>query len=329
MLVAVTGADGFVGRHVCRALRARGCEVRPAVRDEACAERARDLIREALPPVVVGEIGPSTDWSAALAGAEAVIHLAARVHVMDEKAVDPLEAFREVNVRGTRRLAAAAAASGVRRLVFVSSIKVNGESTTGRGPFSERDAPDPRDAYGLSKWEAEQALAEVGASTGLETVTVRPPLVHGPGVGGNLLRLLRLVSRSVPLPFAGVRNRRTLIAADNLADLLALCAVHPAAVGRTFTAGDGEDLSTADLIRALAAGLGRPALLVPAPHGLLRTLASPLGRSAALDRLTGSLQVDSTTVCEVLGWTPPVTTAEGLARMGRWYRDTGGRPQAG
>jgi len=325
MLVAVTGADGFVGRHVCRALRARGCEVRPVARDRDCAERARDLIRDARPPVVVGDIGPSTDWSAALADVEAVVHLAARVHVMKDTAVDPLEAFREVNVRGTRRLVASAVAHGVRRLVFVSSIKVNGESTTGRAPFSERDAPAPRDPYGVSKWEAEQALAEVAAGGALETVVVRPPLVHGPGVGGNLLRLLGLIDRGVPLPLRGVRNRRTLIAADNLADLLALGVAHPAAAGRTFTAGDGEDLSTEELIRRLARGLGRPARLWPAPHALLRALAGPVGKGAALDRLVGSLQVDSATAREVLAWNPPLTAAAGLDRMAGWYRETGGR----
>jgi len=326
MLVAVTGADGFVGRHVCRALRARGCDVRPVARDRDCAARARDLLRDALPPVVVGDIGPATDWSAALGGAAAVVHLAARVHVMDETAADPLEAFREVNVRGTRRLAEAAAACGVRRLVFVSSIKVNGESTTGRAPFSERDAPAPRDPYGVSKWEAEQALAEVAAGGALEAVVVRPPLVHGPGVGGNLLRLMGLIDRGVPLPLAGVRNRRTLIAAGNLADLLALGVVHPAAAGRTFTAGDGEDHSTEELIRTLARGLGRPARLWPAPHGLLRGLAGLAGKGAALDRLTGSLQVDSATAREVLAWAPPVKAVEGLDEMARWYRETGGRP---
>jgi nucleoside-diphosphate-sugar epimerase len=202
---------------------------------------------------------------------------------------------------------------------------VNGESTTGRPPFSERDAPDPRDPYGLSKWEAELALAEIAAVTGLETVAVRPPLVHGPGVGGNLLRLLRLVDRGIPLPFAGVANHRTLIAADNLADLLALCVDHSAAAGRTFTVGDGEDLSTGQLISTLAAGMGRSAHLVPAPQGLLRVVASAFGKGAALDRLTGSLQVDSTTIRELLDWRPPVTAVAGLTRMAHWYREDGGR----
>ncbi len=313
--VAITGADGFVGRHVVRALLATGREPLPLVRDGECARRFAALGLDSPPPVIVGDIGAATDWSRALVDVDAVIHLAARVHVMRETAADPLEAFREVNTRGTERLAREAARLGVRRVVVVSTIKVNGESTTGRAPFSERDPAAPRDAYGISKWEAEQALAAVAAETGLETVIVRPPLVHGPGVGGNLLRLLELVRRGVPLPLATVRNRRSLIGVENLADLLVRCAEHPDAPGRVFTVSDGEDLSTAELVRELAAGMGRPARLVPAPLGLLGTMARLVGRGDVFDRLAGSLQVDPSLAREVLGWLPPVPAREGLRRM--------------
>jgi len=320
MLIGVTGADGFVGRHVGRALKSRGLESRPLVRDPVCAKRVMASAPDSLPPVVVGDLGPDTDWTRALGDAEVVIHLAARVHIMDERAADPLAAFRHVNVLGTRQLAESAAACGVRRLIFVSSIKVNGESTTGRAPFSELDPPDPCDAYGRSKWEAELALAEVSAATGIETVVIRPPLVHGAGVGGNRLRLMKFIDRGVPLPFAGVHNRRTLIAAENLAAALTLAVDHAAAAGRTFMVGDDEDVSTEEMVRILAAGLGRPARLLPAPLGALQAAATLMGRGAAFDRLTGSLQVDSAAIRGALGWEPPLSAAAGLAGMAAWYR---------
>lgn len=318
--VAVTGADGFVGRHVCRALIARGAMVRPLACDQECADRFRSFGLNTEAPVIVGDIGVDTDWSAALDAVDAVVHLAARVHVMNETAADPLEAFREVNVRGTQLLARRAAAAGVGRLVFVSSIKVNGESTTGRGPFSERDEPAPEDPYGQSKYEAELALKAIASETSLEVTIIRPPLVHGPGVGGNLLTLMKLVSRGLPLPLGAVRNRRSLIHVENLADVLALCTEHPNAVGAVFTVSDGMDLSTADLVRRLAEGMEKTARLVPVPVLLLKLGLGVFGKAGVYDRLAGDLVIDPSTVMMQLNWEPPVPVDDGLKTMGAWYR---------
>jgi nucleoside-diphosphate-sugar epimerase len=313
--VLVTGANGFVGGHLCRWLEEAGENVRGAVRD---SRRANGVAAETVS--VVGDIGPATGWDDALAGIGCVVHLAARVHVMREDAVDPAAAFRQVNVLGTERLAKCAAAAGVRRLVYVSSVKVNGEET-GRSPFSETDAPAPGDAYSRSKWEAEQALHTVARETGLEVVIVRPPLVYGPGVGGNLLRLLRLIDRGIPLPLGSIKNRRSLISVWNLCSMLELCVSHPGAAGETFLAADGEDLSTPALFGHLAEGLGKKARLLPFPPRLLRLAGRMVGQGAAVQRLTGSLQVDVSKAATLLGWRPAMEVAEGLARTASWYRD--------
>ncbi len=292
-LFAVTGAGGFVGRELVSALRRRGGAVRSLTRSAVSAES-----------VAIGSIGSKTDWSGALTGVTHVIHCAGRAHIMQDKAVDSLAAFREVNVDGTRRLAEAAAAQGVRRLVFVSSIKVNGESTQSGVPFTERDHPAPEDAYGRSKWEAEQALMEVSARTGLEVVIVRPPLVYGPGVKGNFARLVRWIRAGIPLPFASVQNKRSLVSLPNLIDLLGRCAVHPRAAGQVFLAGDGEDLSTPDLIRRLAHLQRRPARLFPMPPSGLNAMGALLGRRAEVARLIGTLQVSINHACRTLDWKP-------------------------
>jgi nucleoside-diphosphate-sugar epimerase len=220
-----------------------------------------------------------------------------------------------VNVDGSRRLAEQAAAAGVRRLVYLSSIKVNGEQTVLRAPFLCSDTPAPQDAYGVSKWEAEQALWEVSAKTGLEVVVVRPPLVYGPGVKGNLARLLKLVRLGLPLPFSAVQNKRSLIGLDDLVDLLIRCVDHPAAAGQTFLVSDGEDLSTPDLLRHMAAAMNRSPRLFPVPVSLVRLAGSALGKRAEIDRLVGSLQIDSSHTRQVLGWIPPVSVEEGIRRM--------------
>lgn len=292
-LFAVTGAGGFVGTELVSALRRRGAMVRSVTRGTVSAES-----------VSIGSIGPKTDWSGALTGVTHVIHCAGRAHIMQEKAVDPLAAFREVNVDGTRRLAEEAAARGVRRLVFVSSIKVNGESTQPGVPFTERDHPAPEEAYGVSKWEAEQLLMEVSARTGLEVVIVRPPLVYGPGVKGNFARLVRWVRAGVPLPFASVQNKRSLVSLPNLVDLLGCCAVHPRAAGQVFLAGDGEDLSTPDLIRRLAQVQRRPARLFAVPPSGLNALGTLLGRRVEVGRLIDTLQVSIDHVRRTLDWKP-------------------------
>ena len=272
----------------------------------------------------MGSIDGHTDWGAALDGVTTVIHLAARVHVTRDTAADPLAEFRRVNVAGTERLALQAAARGVRRLVYVSSIKVNGERTDGR-PFGDSDMPRPEGAYAQSKLEAEHVLRGIAARTGLDVVIVRPPLVYGPGVKGNFLSLLRLVDSGLPLPFARCDNRRSLIGVTNLADLLAECALHPAAAGEIFLAADGEDLSTPGLVRRVAGALGRRARLLPVPVSWLGGAARLLGRAALYERLCGSLQVDAGKAGRVLGWRPRLTVDDELTATARWYR----RPRHG
>jgi nucleoside-diphosphate-sugar epimerase len=310
----VTGASGFVGQALCSALQAAGNAVRAGVRSSNSLPATAGLEVAA-----VGEIGAQTDWSAALADVDCVIHCAARAHVMHETVTDALAAYRAVNVAGTQRLAEQASALGVRRLVFLSSIGVLGIHTNGRGPFFVSDAPKPVEDYAISKWEAEQALMAVSAQTGLEVVVVRPPLVVGPGAKGNLLRLASLVARGLPLPLGAVHNQRSLVGLSNLVDVLRLCAVHPAAAGQTLLVSDGQDLSTPQLIRLMAEGMNRPARLLPVPVALLQAGGSLLGKRGEIDRLVGSLQVDSGYTQAQLGWTPPVSVEDGVREMAQWY----------
>jgi nucleoside-diphosphate-sugar epimerase len=312
--ILVTGASGFVGSALCSSLLAQGFAVRAAVRSLGSMSSA-----DSLDVVAVGEVGAHTDWSAALAGVDCVIHCAARAHVMHEIEADALAAYRAVNVAGTQHLAEQAAALGVRRLVFLSSIMVLGIHTNGRGPFFVSDEPAPVEDYAISKWEGEQALWAVSARTGLEVVVVRPPLVYGPGVKGNLLRLTSLVARGLPLPLGAVHNQRSLVGLSNLVDLLRLCAVHPAAAGQMLLVSDGQDLSTPHLIRLMAEGMNRPARLLPVPVALLQAGGSLLGKRGEIDRLVGSLQVDSGYTQAQLGWTPPVSVEDGVREMARWY----------
>ncbi len=327
MKVLVTGASGFVGRATCVWLVAQGLEVAGAVRQLPTRPLAGVDYR------IVAGLDAATDWRPALAGVEGIIHCAARVHVMRETADDPLAAFISSNVAGTERLARQAVAAGVKRLVFISSIKVNGEETApvlplpnplprgARGSFREDDTPAPQDPYGQTKWEAEVMLAQVAQETGLEVVIVRPPLVYGPGVKGNLARLLGWVGRGVPLPLAGIRNARSLIGIDNFTSALQTCLVHPAAAGRTYLVSDGEDVSTPELVRRLGHHLGKPARLFALPVPLLEGLAGLTGRRADVHRLTGALIVDDSRIRRELGWIPPRTLDEGLAQMARAWLD--------
>ncbi|WP_018169554.1 SDR family oxidoreductase [Thioalkalivibrio sp. ALMg9] len=304
--ILVTGVTGFVGAALAERLHSAGAAVRGAVR--------RD-VAESVPfePTMVGAIDGATEWGDAIAGMEAVVHLAARAHVLEEAEADPLEAFRWVNVEGTLRLARQAAEAGVRRFVFVSSIGVNGNETV--RPFTEGDAPSPQEPYAVSKGEAEDGLRELAAQTGMELVIIRPPLVYGPGAPGNFGNLLRWVSKGVPLPLGAVtQNRRSLMALDNLVDLIVTCLDHPTAAGETFLVADGEDVSTAGLLRKVGDALERPARLVPVPVWMLRAGAAALGKREMARRLLGSLQVDASKAREVLGWVPPVSLDEGLRR---------------
>lgn len=300
--ILVTGANGFVGSALCRTLRAQGADVLGAVRGHAGAGA-----------IAVGDLDGNTDWRAALTGRTVVVHLAARVHVMDDRAGDPLAAYRTVNVDATVNLARQAHAAGVRRFVFVSSIKVNGEATYGR-PFRADDAAAPVDPYGQTKLEAERALQALAAQTGMELVIVRPPLVYGPGVKANFANLLNLVDRGVPLPLGAVRNARSMVALDNLVDLLIVCTRHPAAAGQVFLASDGIDLSTAELVRMMGRAMNKRVLLVPVPVALMRLGAALLGKRGLVDRLAGSLQVDSSPARDLLAWTPVLTPQQGVDR---------------
>ena len=310
-VVLVTGAAGFIGQALCRHLAASGCSIRAAVRHPAAPHGT----------IAVGDIGPATDWSAALAGIECVVHLAGWAHIAAERS-DALAAARRVNVDGTRRLAEAAVVAGVRRLVFLSSVKVNGEAT-GAKPFDESDPPRPEDAYGITKWEAEQTLRQVAASNRIEIVVLRAPLVYGAGVKGNFLRLAELIARGVPLPLASVHNRRSLLYLGNLVDAIANCLTSPRAAGKTYFVSDGEDVATPTLVRALGDALGRPARLIPCPVVLLELAAAAVGRRAEMRKLIRSLQIDASWIRTDLGWHPPHSFLRGLQDTAQWYR---GRP---
>ena len=309
MRVLLTGASGFVGRALQARLLADG------VHPLRCAQRQLPTVQVTGAEFCLSPwLGPDADWSTALVAVDAVIHCAARVHVMREQAADPLAEFRRANVEGTLRLARQAVEAGVRRFVFVSSIKVNGEQTCSGDAFFADDEPQASDPYGMSKREAEDGLLALGAATGLEVVIIRPPLIYGPGVKANFLNMLRWLERGVPLPLGAIDNRRSLVALDNLVDLLVLCLTHPAASGQRFLVSDGEDLSTSDLLRRLGMALGRPARLLPVPQAWIEGSARLLGRQSLSQRLCGSLQVNIDKTRERLGWTPPLTVDQALAR---------------
>lgn len=304
--VLVTGATGFVGQTLCAQLARLGYDVRAAVRTSGTA---RALLAE---EVLVRGLDGEIDWSAAAASANVVVHLAARVHVMDDQASDPLAEFRRVNVQGTLRLAQQAAQAGVRRFVYISSIKALGDATQAGQSFTEESPAQPSDAYGISKLEAEQGLRELALQTGLEVVIIRPPLVYGPGVKANFAALMGAVQRGVPLPFGAVHNARSLVGLGNLVDFIVSCLAHPKAANQTFMVSDGQDLSTTALIRAMAQAAGVKARLLPAPVWALKAAASLLGKGDAMQRLCGNLQVDITKARTLLDWAPPVTVSEGL-----------------
>lgn len=301
-MILVTGATGFVGQALCDELARRGLDCRP-------------VSRKPRPGFYTsGTMDAATDWSEALAGIDSVVHLAARVHVMNETVADPLAAFRVANVDATLNLARQAASNGVRRFIFLSSVKVNGEETPAGRPFTASDVPRPEDPYGQSKLEAERALLALASDTAMEIVIIRPPLVYGPGVKANFASLMRWTARGVPWPFGAVTNKRSFVFVGNLVDFTLLCIRHPEATGRIFLVSDGCDLSIAELLRMMSAAMGRKACLLPVPPRLLSGMATLMGRGAGARRLLGSLQVDIAETRSLTGWVPPYETTEGLRR---------------
>lgn len=308
MRVLVTGSTGFVGKALIPAILFRGHHPVEAVR------RTKEKPNDRVSTFVVGNIDGTTGWYQALQSAEAVIHLAARVHVMSESDGDPLAEYRRVNTEGTLNLARQAAEVGVRRFIFLSTIGVNGNSTLHGKVFAPTDTPSPHDPYSLSKYEAEIGLHSIAQSTGMEVVIIRPPLVYGANAPGNFGKLTRLVGKSFPLPLGSINNLRSFVGIDNLVDFIVTCLEHPAAANETFMVSDGEDLSTPDLIRRMARAMNRPARLLPAPVWALKGGALLLGKGDEVQRLCGNLQVDISKSHTLLGWVPPVSVNEGLRR---------------
>ncbi|MEJ7775885.1 MAG: NAD-dependent epimerase/dehydratase family protein [Sphingomicrobium sp.] len=315
MKVAVTGANGFVGRRLVADFARAGHEV------AALSRRRIDQLHARAAWLEAPDLGPAADWRTGIAGAEVVVHAAARVHIMEDKAADPLAEYRVANVEGTLALARQAAEAGVRRFVFISSIKVNGEVTEPNAPFRPDDPPRPVDPYGVSKGEAEAQLFALGEANGMEVVAIRSVLVYGPGVRANFGAMMSALAKGVPLPLGAVRNRRSLLFVGNLSDLVMCAAQHPGAAGRVFLGSDGEDLSTSDMLRRLGIALGRPARLVPVPPALLRSAAALLGKGAQAQRLLGSLQVDIGPTRSTLDWAPPFSVEQGFAETAAAFRE--------
>jgi nucleoside-diphosphate-sugar epimerase len=308
--VLVTGANGFIGKPLCAELLRQGQSVRAAVR----LGRFENLPMENVESVSIGEINGDTDWTNALSGIKVVVHLAARVHVMKDNPGDPLNELRKVNVDGTWNLARQASDSGVQRFIFISSIKVNGEETPLGQPYRADDRPAPVDLYGISKLEAEEALRQLADQTGMEVVVIRPPLVYGPSVKANFYRMMKWLEKKIPLPLGAIDNKRSFVALDNLVDLIVTCTDHPAAANQTFLAGDGEDLSTTELLQRLGNALGKPPKLFPMPIWTLKIGAILLGKRDIALRLCSSLQVDISKASDLLGWYPPVSVDEALKK---------------
>ncbi len=317
MRCLVTGSSGFIGRKLCRKLLDDGFEVKGVVRRETAFPEFEGL---RFTTISAGEIGEKTDWGDALDGVDIVFHLAAEGGSRHDSEEERMRKLKSVNVSGTSCLAHAASAMGVRRFVYLSSIKANGESTPFDEPFTERTLPSPSTPYGVSKLETERTLWGVSEKTGLEAVVVRPPLVYGEEVKGNFLGLLKLASSGLPLPFSRVMNLRSLIYVENLLDILVLCAIHPGAAGQTFLVHDGEDISTGELIECLAEGMGARARLVYFPSRLIEAIGRLSGKAHLVDRLIGSLRVDSARIRNELGWSPPYSLRQGLANTASWYR---------
>lgn len=309
----ITGATGFVGLALCQLLEQSEHTVYGVVR------RSDAVLPASVKPIVVSSIADLYTHPI-LSEIDVVIHLAARVHQMKDTSADPLSEFRSINTEATKNLAIASQSAGVKRFVYLSSIKVNGDGQS--EPYTEQSEPRPTDPYGISKWEAECALKNIAAETGLEVVILRPPLVYGAGVRANFLSLIKLVQKGIPLPLGAVNNQRSLVYVGNLVDAIAQCATHPNAVGQTFLISDNTDLSTAELVKNLAKSLNKPIRLVKISPVLLTILAQIFGKTATVDRLFGSLTIDSSKIRQTLDWQPPFTLVQGLNQTARWFQDT-------
>lgn len=312
-LILVTGAEGFIGSALCDVLLKRGNHVRAASRFAINYPN-----HPSLQPIAIGTMGDTTDWHDALHNCNAVVHTAARVHVMQETETDPLTEFRRTNVEGTLALARQALAAGVQRFIYISTAKVLGEG----GPTAYTDAslPAPKDAYAISKWEAEQGLRAITAGTTMQLVILRPSLVFGPGVKANFLSLMRSIGKRYPLPFGGIKNRRSFLYLGNLIDAIALCLIHPAAANSCFLLADPKPLSTPALVRGIADALGCRPRLFTVPPSWLRFGATLLGKRTTAERLLGSLELDVSGIQHTLGWCPPVTTSAGLKKTAEWFK---------
>jgi nucleoside-diphosphate-sugar epimerase len=315
--ILVTGGSGFLGAALVKHLAAMdGCALVLPIRNTQAGFPPSARVLQ------IQDLDADTDWKQALCGVDKVVHAAARVHVMKEASADPLTEFRKVNVDGTLNLARHAAAAGVKRFIFISSIKVNGERTEPGTAYCADDMPAPIDPYGISKMEAEQGLRELASSTSMEVVIIRPVLIYGPGVKANFLSMMKWLSKGVPLPLGAIHNRRSLVALDNLIDLIIVCLNHPLAANQTFLVSDGQDVSTTDLLRKTSHALCRPARLIPFPVWIMRSLALSLGKQALVQRLFDSLQVDISKNQQLLGWSPPMTLEQSLRKTARHFSES-------